>query len=517
MSHRFRRPINGQQRVPLAAWPSRLINDPSTLPYLGKRWTGQETDFVIERVLRAWLAYHSMDAQVLERVHMLEYQEGARIYQSCAEAMRRARKAGFHVRTHAEHVEEITGKAPRLSSKGGIGLSRYRVEGRALGVDFDLSATHPQLRSYAEVALDAVLDASIPDWGRHHAHDVRLSALVPDADPSLFDARFSVDTVLIRDGVVLGVVEVGRGALLRDEAYVARRAAKRDILERAGYALHCCDLPPGPRSIRALRDTANWVVGRFGAGATPSLEQVAALVVGARAEAVLLFDLEHLTPYLRHWQQELGGAPLTWKHYTERRAAMLEAGVPAAMSIPAQATLQRMLRASGQTMATLSGGGRRRGQPAHLHDGRRDRRPYNELKTYVQSLGVRTPAEYRAHRDLTLPRDPKAVYPQEFPVDGWSGFLGNGASNTDVVGMVPSSRIPRIVGFAWSRWRAVADGLEPDAQRSARSNQARSRAYFTPARVVPFLVERGLIAARDAQRVLAQLEGGAVVQKEGAL
>lgn len=517
MSHRIRRPLSGQKRVHLAAWPSLLIDDPSTLPFIGKRWTGEETDFVIERVLRAWLEYQGMDAQWLERMHMLESQEGARIYQACAEAMRRARRAGFLVRTHAEHVEHITGEAPRLSSKGGIGLSRYRVDGRSLGVELDLSGAHPQLRSYAEVAVDAVLGASIPNWDQHHAHDLRLSVLVPDADPSLFDARFSVDTVLVRDGVVLGVLEVGRGALLRDQAYVARRAAKRDILEGAGYALHCCDLPPGPRSIQKLRETADWVVARFGCGVAPTHEQVTALVLSARAEAVLLFDLEHLTPYLRHWQQELGTAPLTWKHYSERRAAMLDEGVPAALSIPAQATLQRMLRASGQTIARLSGGGRRRGQPPHLHDGRRARRPYSELRAYVQSLGVRTPAEYRAHHDLTLPRDPKAVYPDEFPGDGWSGFLGTGASNADVQGMVPSSRIPRIAGFAWRRWSAVADGLEPDARRPPRSNQARARAYFKPVRVVPFLVDRGLIAAADADRVLAKLEGSAVALKEGAL
>lgn len=515
MSHKTSRPIRGQKRVPLAAWPSLLIGDPSTLPYIGKPWTGQETDFVIERVLRAWFEHQGMNAKALERVHMLESPEGARIYQACAEAMRRARKAGSCVLTHAEHVEHITGEAPRLSSKGGIGPSRYRMDGRALRVELDLPGTHPQLRSYSEVAVDAVLGASIPNWSQHHAHDVRLSALVPEAEASLFDSRFSVDTVLVRDGVVIGVVEVGRGALLRDEAYVARRAVKRDILEKAGYALHCCDLPPGPRSIHVLRETADWVVGRFGRGVTPTEDEVKELVVSARAEAVLLFDLEHLTPYLRHWQQELGSAPLTWKRYSDRRAAMLDAGVAAALSIPAQATLRRMLRASGETMARLSGGGRRRGQPAHLHDGRRARRPYDELRAYVQSLGVRTPAEYRAHHDPTLPRDPKAVYPQEFPLDGWSGFLGTGARNADVLGMVSSSRIPRIAGFAWTRWRAVADGLEPDALRPPRTNQTRARAYFRPVRVVPFLVERGLIAAADSKRVLAQLESGAVAPKDG--
>lgn len=518
MSARIRKPISGKQRVPLAAWPARLVNDQSTLQFVTKRrWTGKETDFVVERVLRAWLEHKGLDGRVLERMHMLEYQDGARIYQACAEAMRRARTAGFHVRTHAQHVEAIVGVAPRMGEKGGIGPSRYRVEGRAVCTNLDVPSQHPQLRSFAELALDAVLAASIPNWECHHAHDVRLRTLLPGVDPDSYDARLSVDTVLVHDGAVVGLVEVGRGTLMRTSAYIARRTVKRELLESAGFVLHACDVPSGPRSIEALRETVAWVVDRLGIGVVPELGEVRALVVTARAEAVLLFDLDQLAPLLRRWQQELGRVPLTWARYTERRTAMLADGHPVAACIPAQATLHRMLRASGKTLATLSGGGRRRGQAAYRHDGRRTRRPYIELKAHVRALGIRTPVQYRKHDDVTLPRDPKAVYPDHFPADGWAGFLGNGATNSDIAGMIPSSQIPRTAGFAWKRWKGVCDGLAPDAERPARTNHATARTYFKPTRVVPFLVQHGLIAAGEAHHVLAKLEAAARPSMGGAL
>ncbi|MCA9640529.1 MAG: hypothetical protein KC492_07515, partial [Myxococcales bacterium] len=362
MSDLFKIRFAGRQRVPLAARPALLTGDRSTLHFVErKNLSGEETDFVIERVLRAWWESNGHDRCALERRHMLESEEGSRIYQACAEQMRRARAAGHKIRSHAEHVEVITDHAPRLASRSGIPVARYRVEGRALDADLGSLVAHPELRSYAEVALDAVLSAAIPDWHRHHAHDVGLQALLPHRDLGDLDPRFSVDTVLVRDGEVLGLLEVGRGTLLKDDDYVARRTVKREVLEGAGLTLHACDLPSGPHSIRTLQAATEWAVARFGRGAVPTLEEIRALVIDARAEAVLLFNLAQLTPYVRAWQRELGNTPLTLQRYTERRASLFEHGDPIAPSVPAQATLQRMLRAGGVTLAKLSGGGRRRG------------------------------------------------------------------------------------------------------------------------------------------------------------
>jgi hypothetical protein len=325
-----------------------------------------------------------------------------------------------------------------------------------------------------------------------------------------------VDTVLVRDGEVLGLIEVGRGALLGGADYIGRRAFKRDALEAAGFASHACDLPPGPDSIRTLQDAAKWAVERFGGGAVPTQAEIRALVIAAQAETVLLFDLAQLAPHVRNWQHELGSTPLTLQRYTERRAALFESGDPIATSIPAQATLQRMLRKGGTTLAKLSGGGRRRGQSAHRHAGREAPPSYGALKARVRRLGIRTPAEYLSHDDPTLPRDIKKLYPKEFAPDGWPGFLSSGASNADVVGMVAASAIYSVARIGWNRWKAVADDLKPDARRPARTRHANTRAFYKPARVARFLVERGLISESDTERVLEELEALAKRAKKEA-
>lgn len=497
----------GRQRVPLAARPALLTGDESTLHLVEKKTlTGEQTDFLIERVLRAFWERSGRDSSALARRHLLESHEGAQIYSACAEQMRRARAAGYKVRSHAEHVEAITGQVPRLPSKNGISVGHYRVDGEALDAELGTLIPHPPLRSYAELALDAVLAATIPDWRRHHAHDVRLRTLLPDVNQDSLDARFSVDTVLIRDGEVLGLIEVGRGALMSGDDYIARRAFKRDALEAAGFASYACDLPPGPDSIRTLQDAAEWVAERFGGGAVPTQAEIRALVIAAQAETVLLFDLAQLARHVQRWQHELGSTPLTLQRYTERRTALFESGDPIASSIPAQATLHRMLRKDGTTLAKLSGGGRRRGQSAHRHAGREAPPSYGALKARVRRLGIRTPAEYLSHDDPTLPRDVKKIYPEEFAPDGWPGFLSSGASNADVVGLVAASNIFGVAKIGWRRWKTVAHHLEPDAVRPARTQDANARTFYKPSRVARFLVERGLTAPADYERALEELQ-----------
>ncbi|MEZ4329863.1 MAG: hypothetical protein R3B40_31820 [Polyangiales bacterium] len=499
-----------RERIPLAAWPALLVGDESTLRFLTKKgWTGDETDFVLSRVLRAWWHHSGSSPRALERMHMMSSPDGARIYQACAERIRKARVAGFVVRTHAQHAENITGSSPRMSSKNEISVARYCTDGEALSDDLVTVVQHPLLRSYAEVALDAVLGATVRDWHHHHAHDVRLTALVPATDTSPLDARLSVDTVLVRDGAALGVLEVSRGTLMRGDDYVARRAFKRTVLESAGVPLHECDLPSGPQAIDALHSAASWVVRRLGEGTVPTPAEIRSSVLEAKAEAVLLLSLPQLKPIVQQWQAELGTTPLTLERYTHRRSALIDEEHPLAPSLPAQATLQRMLREARTTLAKVSGGGRRRGQPAHAHAGASAPAPYEVVRARAQALGIRTPAEYLSHSDPTLPRDLKKVYPVEFPADGWSGFLGTGARNADIVGLVPASRVSKVARLDWYRWKAASAGLAPDAERPARAFQTNTRTYYRPKRVVPFLVKSGLISGSDAPRVLAELEGSA--------
>lgn len=385
------------ERVPLAARPWLLVGDKSTLSFVGKKvWSGEETDFVISRVLRAWWEYSGRKPRSLDRKHMRMSIEGSRIYQACAQQMRLARKAGQTVRSHAQHVEDITGTAPRDASKRDISRARFRVEEEALGDDLQTPVQHPLLRSYAEVALDAVLGASIPNWGGHHAHDIRLSALVAYEDSHELDGRLSVDTVLVRDGEVLGVFEVSRGTLMQEDEYVARRAFKRDRLERAGVPLHECDLPCGPEATDVLQAAACWAVSRFGEGEVPALDEIRRLVVAADANPVFLFDLQQLTPIVREWQTELGSKPLTLDGYSQRRRAAINAGHATGASLPSQATLQRML-GSAESLGEVSGGGRRRGQRLKLL-------PYQVVRDHARSLGISTCTEYLSHNDTKLPR-----------------------------------------------------------------------------------------------------------------
>lgn len=268
--------------------------------------------------------------------------------------------------------------------------------------------------------------------------------------------------------------------------------------------LHACDLPCGPEAIDALHAAAGWVASRFGEGEVPTHDEIRRLVIAAEAEAVFLYDLQQLTPIVRGWQSELGRTPLTLERYSERRRTAVDAGHGS--SLPSQATLQRMLADAKTTLGKVSGGGRRRGQPAHRSTGSSTRTPYEVVRAHARSLGIRTPAEYLSHDDPTLPRDLMKLYPRDFTADGWSGFLGTGARKADIVGMVPASQVKNVARLNWYTWKAASMDLAPDAERPARARQTNTRAYYRPQRVVPFLVERGLIPGSDAARVLAQLE-----------
>lgn len=98
------------------------------------------------------------------------------------------------------------------------------------------------------------------------------------------------------------------------------------------------------------------------------------------------------------------------------------------------------------------------------------------------------------------------LYPRDFSADGWPGFLGTGASNAAIVGMVPASKVSRVAHLDWYVWKAASKDLAPDAERPADVRKATTRAYYRPQRVVAFLVERGLTSSSEAPRVLAQLE-----------
>ena len=242
--------------------------------------------------------------------------------------------------------------APRGSSAV---ASKQRASQLALGADFTTAVSHPSLSSAAEVALDAVLAASVREWDVRHAHDVPLHALLPGRDVRPFDVDLSLATVLVRDGDVLGVIDVGHGSALSDDEHGARRVIARRMLEGAGLAVHACDLPAGPYALTALCDAAGWVVARFGRGAVPTVEGARSLVIEAGADVMLRFTLFQMTLLLCRWQQQLGAPDLTLEGYAERRADMCESDHPLAISLPDEAALQRMLHDAGITLEVLTG------------------------------------------------------------------------------------------------------------------------------------------------------------------
>ncbi len=338
----------------------------------------------------------------------------------------------------------------------------------ALGADLTTSIAHPALLSNEEVALDAVLAASVRDWDACHAHDVPLHVLLPDVDLSLLPAGVGLGTVLVRSGAVLGVVDVGHRDALRDGAC---RATTFRMLEEAGIPIHMCDVAVGPQALHAFHEAAEWVVTRVGHGAIPTVAEVRTLVVNARAEAVIKYRLLHVTPHLRAWQGHLGTEELTLEHYAERHEDMCVSEHPEATSMPTVVALQRMLDDAGVTLAAVAG---------------------------------RVAAE-RGQDGSVAAGESEPLYARRFPPGGWSLFLRAWGFDPGLVGLIAEHSIVWTLGLREAEWRAVSDDLVADATQPARSRSLEPWRFFEPSRVVPFLVERGFIAASEASQVLAEL------------
>jgi hypothetical protein len=342
----------------------------------------------------------------------------------------------------------------------------------ALNADLTTLIEHPVLSSDEEVALDAVLAASVCDWDVCHAHDVPLSALLPDSDPSLLPAGFCLGTVLVRDGAVLGVIDVGHGRALRDEDRRAQRVTVRRMLKAAGIAVHVCNLSTGLGAIHALHKAAGWVVTRVGRGSVLTVGEVRALVVKAHAEAVVQYGLPQVTPLLRMWQRQLGPTELTVEHYGDRVEDMCESDHPDARSMPTAVALQRMLDNAGVTLAAVTGGP----MAARVRDG-------------AAATRVRQPPPARR------------FVPWNWPLFQFEWDLSMGVER-----LVSEHCVVHALWLDSAAWSAVADDLEADATVPAHDASLKPSRYFEPSRAVEFLVERGLLPASEAALVLEELQ-----------
>jgi hypothetical protein len=198
-------------------------------------------------------------------------------------------------------------------------------------------------------------------------------------------------------------------------------------------------------------------------------------VVSAHAEDVLKFQLRHMATLLRLWQRQLSPTELTLEHYADRLEDMRESDDPRAIGMPTADALQRMLDDASVTLAGVTGG------VVAAECPRDSATPTRERKT---------------------PPGPAGTWS---PPGGWMTFLAEWGFNPSLVGLIDERCIARTLELRKVDWSAVSDGLEADATARARVESLGPRRFFEPSRVVQFLVERRLIAASEASRVLAEL------------
>lgn len=144
---------------------------------------------------------------------------------------------------------------------------------------------------------------------------------------------------------------------------------------------------------------------------------------------------------------------------------------PEASSMPTVVALQRMLDDAGVTLAAVAG---------------------------------RAVAERKQDGPVAA-RESEPLHARQFPPGGWSLFLRAWGFDPALVGLIAEQSIHWTLGLGEAEWHAVSDDLVADATQPARARSLKPWRFFEPSRVVPFLVERGFIAASEASEVLAEL------------
>jgi hypothetical protein len=328
-----------------------------------------------------------------------------------------------------------------------------------------------------------------------HQHAVSLATLVGGGD-----ASFSIDIVLWRGARIVGCVEVGAGGELSNETYRRRRAYKRGVLAGEGIPVHECDLRGGQRTMEALRHCIAWVQAQLGLPRSIDESFLRGVWTHPGITTVSYASVEEHRQWLR------SHAITTVDDYELKRIAQLKEGDELAGRIVPRGTLGNWLRANSMDWYELTGRpptGRgsakaRRGSATHQFYA-----SYAETREAARQLGATTPTEFQEMRasDPRLRPNPDAYWPTEFKEDGWSGFLGTGASTLELAGMVSSNDARQAIAMGHGRWIKTIRTLRPDATRRRGKDR-----YFRPAHLVLHLVEAGVVGNAEADEVRGRLD-----------
>jgi hypothetical protein len=103
-----------------------------------------------------------------------------------------------------------------------------------------------------------------------------------------------------------------------------------------------------------------------------------------------------------------------------------------------------------------------------LYDG------YADARRAARAGRFRNQSDYRARRakvDPRLPVDPEQRWPRAFARDGWPGYLGTGAANHELSGLVSQCEVFKALGISHAEWKRLlnARSIVPAARRRRRN------------------------------------------------
>jgi hypothetical protein len=431
--------------------------------------------------------------------------EGRLILKLLHERQHRGRLGGVRVETL---IEGVAGKPYSSLVRRRTGGKRFDPgHSQHLAVDGRSLEHHPGLMSVSEVAVDEILHAVVgPSWQQCHRHGVSLVALGFEGH-----ANFSVDFVVIRAGVRLGVVEVGAGDELRQKYYCANRATKRRFLNSLGLPLFECDLPPSSwhKRFATLRSCAEWVLQLLGnprAVQDWEIDKGLSAHVHAQADAIVAMSRDDFDAWLR--RHGLLGKSVD--EYYRRRPALLLLDADTRRT-PPRGSLPAWMRREGVSgrfdlmgRSPVGKGSRYAKTQAPDFALFTD---YAIARGTAQAGGFRTRDDYLCRSkafDPRLPSDPEVTFATEFARDGWPGYLGSGAANHELVGLVGASGLRRVLKIGHRRVKDLLAACPPET-RKARPRADGEELYVRPTDAVEAAIRVGVLVPGQAANALADL------------
>jgi hypothetical protein len=425
--------------MPMGAMLVELAGDWSEWESVSQgRLPPEDNERIALKLLDTYFESKGRDSGVLRRHTMKLDVCGSRIHGAIAELEHKGRLKT----TWGGLVTQVAKRPYREIASKLSGAKVFAPSTHVTQVANDLTAyeTHPSVRSNVEAAVDTLLFRLVGErWCAVHRHEVTLQELDSTAKP-----RYSVDVLLVRDGKPLAAIDIGAGDLKKEQQYLRRRAYKRGWAGSFGLPYHECDLTGGEQSIKELDNCLRFVAGHldvpFGFGRTELLE-----ALGKRHESVVHMSITQLREFL------LSRGERTQTAYFRLYEELKAADDPVWRTLPPPGTLPSMVRSANISWRHLFGG-----QP-HGPGSRAKRRALGQTFEHYQDAkiaarrgefcGMDDYHSRHAALDDRLPYSPEAIWPEEFALDGWPGFLGTGPSNRSLEGLVSAEVARKVLGL----------------------------------------------------------------------